>query len=98
MDVAAPDQVVERELSSCKRTEADRLTRRSKLKYLLVRKGVVDDAVEDFVNEDVEDILGLFRVFNDGTHGTAGRFDLNELVAVKQRAESGIRFLYHLAQ
>jgi hypothetical protein len=98
LDVAAPDQVVERELSSCKRTEAGRLTRRSKLKYLLVRKGVVDDAVEDFVNEDVEDILGLFRVFNDGTHGTAGRFDLNELVAVKQRAESGIRFLYHLAQ
>ena len=48
------------------------------------------------MNEDVEDILGLFRVFNDGTHGAAGRFDLDELVAVKERAESGIRFLHHL--
>jgi hypothetical protein len=27
----------------------------------------------------------------------AGRFERNELVAVKRRAESGIRFLYHLA-
>ena len=97
LDVAAPDEVVERDLSTCTRTDDGRLTRRSKLKYLLVRKGLVDDAVEDFVNEDVEDILRLFRVFNDGTHGEAGRFDLNELVAVKQRAESGIRFLYHLA-
>ena len=54
--------------------------------------------MEEFVNEDVEDILKLFRMFNDGTHGAAGRFDLNELVAVKQRAESGIRFLHYLAQ
>ena len=98
LDVAAPDKVVERELSSCTWTDDGRLTRRSKLKYLLVRRGMVDDAVEEFVNEDVEDILGLFRMFNDGTHGAAGRFDLNELVAVKQRAESGIRFLHYLAQ
>jgi len=61
-----------------------RLMRRSKLKYLLVRKGLADDAVEEFVNEDVEDILRLFRVFNDGTHGAAGRFSLDELVAVNE--------------
>ncbi len=97
LDAAAPDDVVERELSTYTRTEDGRLTRRSKLKYLLVQKGLLDDAIEDFVNEDVEDILKLFRVFNDGTHGRAGRFELNELVAVKQRAESGIRFLHQLA-
>ena len=33
---------------------------------------MVDDAVEEFVNEDVEDILELFRMFNDGTHGVCG--------------------------
>ena len=97
LDVAAPDDVVERELQTCEWTDDGRIKRRSKLKYLLVKKGILDDAVEDFVNEDVEDILRLFRVFNDGTHGEAGRFDLNELVAVKQRAESGIRFLHRLA-
>lgn len=97
LDIVAPDHVVKREISGCTYTDDGRLTRRSKLKYLLVRKGLVDDALEDFVNADVEDILGLFRVFNDGTHGQVGRFDLNELVAVKQRAEGGIRFLYELA-
>ena len=89
--------IVERELTSCERTDDGRLKRRSKLKYLLVEKGLLDEAVEEFVNKDVEDILGLFRIFNDGTHGVAGRFELNELVAVKRCAESGIRFPYHLA-
>ena len=97
LDVAAPDDVVMRELPSFTKTDDGRLTRRSKLKFLLVRQGLVDDAVEEFVHEDVEGILGLFRVFNDATHGEAGRFDLNELVAVKQRAESGIQFLAELA-
>ena len=40
-----------------------RITRRSKLKYLLIRKNLVDEAVEDFVNKDVKDILNLFRLF-----------------------------------
>lgn len=96
LDIAAPDDLVKRELESCEYTDDGRLKRRSKLKYLLVRKGVIDSTVEDFVNADVEDILRLFRVFNDGTHGAAGRFDMNDLVVVKQRAESGIRFLYEL--
>lgn len=98
LDLAAPDGIVERELGQVARTEDGRLTRRSKLKYLLVRRGLVDEAVENFVNEDVDDILQLFRVFNDGTHGRAGQFTINELVAVKQRAESGIRFVCELAR
>lgn len=98
LDLAASDREVEIGLPACEFTNDGRLSRRSKLKYLLVRSGMADKAVEDFVNRDVEDILSLFRVFNDGTHGRAGRFDFNELLAVKQRAENGIRFLHELAQ
>lgn len=97
LDIAAPDKVVEQELTACSYTSNGRVTRRSKLKYLLSRKGLTDDAAEEFIEEDVEDILGLFRVFNDGAHGAAGRFNLNELMAVKERAEGGIRLLYELA-
>lgn len=97
LDIAAPDEVVERSLSTCERTDDGRITRRSKLKYLLVRKNLVDDTVEEFVNEDVEDIITLFRLFNAGTHGRAGRYDLSQLLAVKQRVECSIRFLHHLA-
>ncbi len=97
LDVSAPDDVVERELTGCQKTDQGRVTRCSKLRYLLERRGLVDPAVENFVNEDVEDLLGLFRQFNDGTHGAAGRFASNELVAAKQRAERGIQFLCRIA-
>ena len=97
LDIAAPDEIVERNLPTCERTDDGRIKRRSKLRYLLVYKNLVDETIEDFVNEDVKDILKLFRLFNDGTHGSAGRFDLNQLFAIKQRAESGIRFLHYLA-
>lgn len=98
LDGVAPDKVVEGHLTNCTRTGDGRLTRRSKLRYLLVRKGLVDDAVEAFIHEDVEDILALLGDLNKATHGTAGRFDLNQLVAVKQRTESGIKFLYELSR
>lgn len=97
LDVAAPDEVVKQELPNYDTTDDGRVTRRSKLRYLLRRQGVDDAAAEDFMNEDVDDILELFRVFNDGTHGSAGRFNLHELVAVKRRVESGIQFLHQLA-
>jgi hypothetical protein len=41
----------------------------------------------------VDDVMKLFRVFNDATHGDAGVFDLNALRALKQRVEGAITFL-----
>ena len=37
--------------------------------------------------------MQLFDVFNKGTHGAAGTFDLSQLDAVKKRVENGIMFL-----
>lgn len=68
-------------------------TRRAKIKFFFQRKGLADDALEDFVNEDVSNILELFDVFNKGTHGSAGRFDLPQLTKIKKRVEDGIMFL-----
>lgn len=68
-------------------------TRRAKIKFFLRRKGVTDDALEDFVNEDVNNILELFDVFNKGTHGSAGRFDLPQLTKIRKRVEDGIMYL-----
>lgn len=68
-------------------------TRKAKIKYFLHRKGMTDGALEDFVEEDMKNILELFRVFNDGTHGSAGTFDLPQLTKIKKRVEDGIMFL-----
>ena len=42
-------------------------------------------------------MIALFDEFNSGTHGSAGRFGLDQLRALKIRVEDAIRFVYRIA-
>jgi hypothetical protein len=50
------------------------------------------------VDDDLENVIELFRDFNDGTHGSAGRFDLPQLAAIKKRVEDAILFLHRVVR
>ena len=52
----------------------------------------------DFVDADVTNIIDLFKVFNDATHGVAGTYELDKLLAIKKRVEGGIRFLSNILE
>lgn len=96
LETKAPDADVFALLPTCDTTESGTPTRRSKIRYFLQRQGMAVDALEAFVEDDMENIVQLFRVFNDGTHGSAGRFDLPQLNAIKKRVEDGIMFLMEI--
>jgi hypothetical protein len=98
LDHEAPDSHVLREMPNCEKRDDGRPTRRSKVQFLLVRRGRGDQALEDFVETDLDDVVSLFRVFNDGTHGRAGTFNLSQLVAIKQRVEGAIRFVHTMTR
>jgi hypothetical protein len=93
LDLHAPDGEVLGQDPHCEKTDRGAPTRKAKIKYLLARAGVYTEAAVDFVDEDVRNVLQLFRVFNDGTHGTSGRFALSKLLAIKTRVENGIMYL-----
>lgn len=96
IDGAAPDgHVVEAE-PSCQRTDKGVPTRRAKVSFLLRRKGIDDGSIENLVEEDIDNVLGLFREFNNGTHGHAGRFTITQLSALRIRVESAIGFIHTL--
>jgi phage-related tail protein len=78
LDLHAPDGEVLAHDPHCEKTERGVPTRKAKIKYLLVRAGVYTETAVDFVDEDVKNVLQLFRVFNDGTHGSSGRFALGK--------------------
>ena len=44
----------------------------------------------------MQNIVDLFRIFNDGTHGSAGTFDMQMLSVIRKRVEDGIFFLSRL--
>lgn len=93
LEITAPDTVVFAALPGCDRTDRGNATRRSKVRYFLHRQGMALDALEDFVEKDIENIVQLFDVFNTGTHDSAGAFDMSQLKAIRKRVEDGITFL-----
>lgn len=93
LDAYAPDEKVLSNFPKCEKTDRGNPTRRWKIKYVLVGAGIVSEEAVDFVDEDVKNVLQLFRVFNDGTHGSSGRYEFNNLVAIKDRVENGIQYL-----
>ena len=96
LEITAPDQDVTNIFPECERTDQGKPTRRTKIKFILHRKKMTNGALEDFVEQDIDNILQLFRVFNEGTHGSAGKFDLHQLASIKKRVEDGIAFLSQL--
>lgn len=98
LDTHAPDAKVFELLPDCDRTELGIPTRRAKVRFFLQRKGLRVEALEDFVEEDMDNIVQLFRVFNEGTHGSAGTFGFAELNSIRKRVEDGIFFLSSMIQ
>lgn len=98
LDIEAPDDVVLRRIPNCPTTEDGRPTRRAKIEFCLERKAVAAPELVDFVDTDLDNVSSLFAVFNDGTHGTAGKFDLDQLASLKLRVEDAIRFLHRLVR
>lgn len=96
LDTAAPDPGVEAADPNCERTDRGTPTRRAKVRFLLARKGVTEQSLEDVVEDDMDNVVTLFRTFNDGTHGHAGRFTITQLSALRIRVESAIGFIHAL--
>ena len=96
LDSRVPDRLVLAEMPACEKMQSGSPTRRSKIRFFLQRSNMADRALEDFVEEDMKNVLQLFREFNDGTHGSAGRFSLDQLSAIKRRVEHAVEFLWSI--
>jgi hypothetical protein len=96
LDMRAPDPDVISALPACARTTEGRPTRRAKVQFILQRRGIGSEELGDFVEADIENVVGLFQIFNSATHGAAGKYELNKLAAIKKRVEGGILFLSRL--
>jgi hypothetical protein len=92
LDHFAPDEKVLSRFPGCDKNNS-LPTRRWKIKFILLNSGISSDGAVDFVDEDINNVLQLFRVLNDGTHGSAGKFEFAQLRTIKERVESGIIYL-----
>lgn len=96
LDIYAPDHVV-LPFNSNDLTQDGKPTRRSKIRFLLHRKSISDSAFQNFVEEDMNNVLQLFHELNSGTHGPAGSFGIPQLLKLKKRVEDSIVFIASIA-
>lgn len=92
----APSEAVERQDPACPRTPNGDVSRRARIRYCLREAELSDEELENFVEDDIENVLDLFHEFNSATHGPAGKFTLRQLGALKQRVEDAIFFVMRL--
>ena len=95
LDNKAPDDNVLSYFPDCELHQG-KPNRRSKIKYILTQKSIHSDSFEDFVDSDIDELLSLFRTLNDGTHGSAGKFSIQQLLKLKKRVEDSIQFVTEL--
>ena len=88
----APDSEVFAFNPNAERTDRGNATRKEKIRFMM-RDKALDESVTDFADDDITNILELFHVLSDGTHGEAGKYKFSALVQVKRRVEQGINFL-----
>ncbi len=89
----ANDDDVHAMYPNCDLTQQGKPTRRFKIRFLLLRIGISDDAVTDFIESDINSVIQLFHTFNDGTHGSSGRFSHSQLLSIRARVEDAVLFL-----
>jgi hypothetical protein len=98
LDARAPDDRVIATTPTCDRTQQGTPTRRAKIKYVLHLKAMEQSDLEVFADSDMDNVLQLFHVFNEGTHGDAGTFSLPQLQAIRTRVEDGLMYFSRLSQ
>ncbi len=97
IEINAPEEEVLRLLPDCDKTKTGKPLRRAKISYILHEKGMAQQTLEEFVEQDMENIVQLFGTLNDATHGPAGTFDFRQLEAIRNRAEDSIIFLLEIS-
>lgn len=96
IELKAPDEAVFQYNPNCQKTNQGNATRREKIKYMM-RNSNMDESVISFAEADITNILELFHVLSNGTHGPAGRYSYQNLLQVKKRVEQGIYFLCEIS-
>ena len=92
IEMKAPDAEVFAYNPNAAKTKLGNATRKEKIRYMMRDKGL-DKSVAEFADADIDNILELFHILSDGTHGPAGRHSMGKLMQVKRRVEQGINFL-----
>lgn len=69
-------------------------TRRARLKYIC--RNIDTKPFDDFVEKDIQATIELITIFQGGTHSIDSKFNESQMIALKSKAESSLKFLLEI--
>jgi hypothetical protein len=91
LQILAPDNEVKNWTTNEELYHNGRPTRKARLLY--VCRNINNHSLEEFVNKDVAATLSFIDVFQDCTHSITPNYSSSQLLAIRCKAESTIKFL-----
>ena len=77
----------------CEKTNYGTPTRKEKIKYAMNKKGINNELIIEFTDNNIENIVSLINELSNGTHGHSNKYSLNQLKSFKKRFENSINFV-----
>jgi Predicted pPIWI-associating nuclease len=90
----APDEEINKWTSDSIHFANGKPTRKARMKYIL--RDVSSKPMEKMIEKEVEATLELINIFQQGTHSIQSNFMPNQLIAIKAKAETSLRFLLEI--
>lgn len=91
----APDKQVGAWTVNPQHFHNNRPTRKARLLYIC--RDINTKPLSSFVQTDIESVLKFINLFQQGTHSVSNPFNSRQLIALKARAESTIKYLIEIS-
>jgi hypothetical protein len=92
--ILAPDDAIKIWTTDPNHYHEGRPTRKARLLYIC--RNINNDPFNTFVKKDVEATIAFIEIFQKGTHDIDPIFSPNQLVTIKSKAESTLKFLLEI--
>jgi len=90
----APDPAVKKWTSDHSLFHQGKPTRKARLLYIC--RNITSDPFNTFVNQDIDTTISFIDIFQKGTHEIEPTYNQNQLVTIKSKAESTLKFLLEI--
>lgn len=90
----APDKKINKWTTDAALFNEGKPTRKARLLYIC--RNISNDYLAEFIKKDVEATLAFIDIFQQGTHEIDPEFSSNQLIAIKSKAESTLKFLLEI--
>ena len=94
MRILAPDDEIRKWTADPKFFDNNRPTRSSRLHYIC--RNITNEPFNRFIEKDIQTTLEFFNIFQEGTHSIESFLTPKQLIALKSKAETTLRFLLEI--